>query len=176
MFYLNRNDYFQANTFFNNLTNTPRARQNQHFFGFALGGPMFAPRFGEGGPAVWNGRDRAFWFFSYEGFRENFSVTRNRTVLTDQARNGIFRFTGANGALTSVNLLTIGNATAINPITAAQLNAMPLPNNTLVGDSLNTAGFRYNVTGKDVNDKYVFRYDHVLVQDSDAGSHKVEFV
>jgi hypothetical protein len=176
VFYLNRNDYFQANTFFNNLTNTRRQRQNQHFFGFALGGPMFAPRFGEGGPAIWNGRDRAFWFFSYEGFRENFSATRNRTVLTQEAKNGIFRYTGANGALTSVNLLTIGNAGALNPVTAAQLNAMPLPNNTLVGDSLNTAGFRYNVTGKDVNDKYVFRYDHVLVQDSGAGSHKIEFV
>ena len=176
VFYLNRNDYFQANTFFNNLAGTPRQRQNQHFFGFAVGGPMFAPRFGEGGPAVWNGRDRAFWFFSYEGFRENFSATRNRTVLTPEARNGIFRYNGANGALTSVNLLTIGNAGAINPITATQLNAMPLPNNTLVGDSLNTAGFRYNVTGKDVNDKYVFRYDHVLVQDSGFGSHKAEFV
>ena len=176
VFYLNRNDYFQANTFFNNLTNTPRQRQNQHFFGFALGGPMFAPRFGEGGPAIWNGRDRAFWFFSYEGFRENFSTTRNRTVLTQEAKNGIFRYNGANGALTSVNLLTIGNAGALNPLTASQLAAMPLPNNTLVGDSLNTAGFRYNVTGKDVNDKYVFRYDHVLVQDSGAGSHKIEFV
>jgi hypothetical protein len=176
VFYLNRNDYFQANTFFNNLTNTPRERQNQHFFGFSVGGPMFAPRFGEGGPAIWNGRDRAFWFFSYEGFRENFSATRNRTVLTDQARNGTFRYVGANGAITSVNLLTIGNAGALNPITMAQINAMPLPNNTLVGDSLNTAGFRYNVTGTDPSDKYVFRYDHVLVQDSDLGSHKVEFV
>jgi hypothetical protein len=173
VFYLNRNDYFQANTFFNNLAGTPRQRQNQHFFGFALGGPMFAPRFGEGGPAVWNGRDRAFWFFSYEGFRENFSATRNRTVLTQEARNGVFRYTScvqpqtgcpATAQTLSVNLL------------AAQLNAMPLPNNNLVGDTLNTAGFRYNVTGKDVNDKYVFRYDHVLVQDSGAGSHKVEFV
>lgn len=176
VFYLNRNDYFQANTFFNNLAGTQRARQNQHFFGFALGGPMFGPRFGEGGPAIWNGRDRAFWFFSYEGFRENFSVTRNRTVLTEQAKQGIFRYTGANGALTSVNLLTIGNAAALNPVTLAQLNQMPLPNNNLVGDTLNTGGFRFNVTGKDVNDKYVFRYDHVLVQDSSVGSHKIEFV
>ena len=176
VFYLNRNDYFQANTFFNNQAGTQRARQNQHFFGFALGGPMFGPRFGEGGPAIWNGRDRAFWFFSYEGFRENFSVTRNRTVLTEQAKQGTFRYTGANGALTSVNLLNIGTANALNPVTLAQLNLMPLPNNNLVGDTLNTGGFRYNVTGKDVNDKYVFRYDHVLVQDSDFGSHKLEFV
>jgi carboxypeptidase family protein len=176
VFYLNRNDYFQANTFFNNLTGTPRERQNQHFFGFSVGGPMFGPRFGEGGPAVWNGRDRAFWFFSYEGFRENFSATRNRTVLTDQAKTGVFRYVGANGAITSVNLLAIGAAHSLNPVTIAQLNAMPLPNNTLVGDSLNTAGFRYNVTGTDPSDKYVFRYDHVLVQDSKFGSHKLEFV
>lgn len=176
VFYLNRNDYFQANSFFNNLSGTERERQNQHFFGFALGGPMFGPRFGEGGPSIWNGRDRAFWFFSYEGFRENFSATRNRTVLTQTARNGIFRYIGSNGQVQSVNLLTIGNANALNPVTIAQLNAMPLPNNTLTGDSLNTAGFRYNVTGTDPNDKYVFRYDHVLVQDSGAGSHKLEFV
>ena len=187
VFYLNRNDYFQANTFFNNLTGIPRERQNQHFFGFAVGGPMFAPRFGEGGSAIWNGRDRAFWFFSYEGFRENFSATRNRTVLTETARNGIFRYTSCVRSSTrpecpltaqtlSVNLLTIGAANALNPVTMAQLNAMPLPNNTLVGDSLNTAGFRYNVTGTDPNDKYVFRYDHVLVQDSALGSHKLEFV
>jgi hypothetical protein len=185
IFYLNRNDYFQANDFFNNLTGTPRERQNQHFFGFTLGGPVIAPRFGEGGRSIWNGRDRAFWFFSYEGFRENFSATRNRTVLTPEARTGIFRYTScvqpqsncpATPQTVPVNLLTIGAASALNPITGAQLNAMPLPNNTLVGDSLNTAGFRFNVTGKDTNDKIVLRYDHVLVEDSDLGSHKLEYV
>ena len=67
-FYMNRNDYFQANTFFNNALGTPRPRQNQHFFGFDIGGPIYAPRFGEGGPAVWNGKDKATFFFAYEGF------------------------------------------------------------------------------------------------------------
>lgn len=176
IFYLNRNDYFQANSFFNNLTGVARPRQNQHFFGLALGGPVIAPKFGEGGRSIWNGRDRAFWFFSYEGFRENFSTTRNRTVLTPEAKAGIFRYTGSNGVTQQVSLLTIGSANAINALTAAQLSAMPNPNNTLVGDSLNTAGFRYNVTGKDVNDKYVVRYDHVLVPDSSYGGHKLEVV
>jgi hypothetical protein len=178
VFYQNINDYFQANNFFNNLTGVPRTRQNQHFFGFDVGGPMFLPRFGEGGPAIWNGKDKAFWFFSYEGFRENFSVTRNRTVLTDLARAGQFRYTGSNGQTQTVNLLNIGNPsfTLLNPVTLAQINAMPLPNNTLVGDSFNTAGFRYNVTGTDPSDKYVFRYDHVIVENSKFGSHKAEFV
>jgi hypothetical protein len=178
IFYLIRNDYLEANDFFNNQSGTQRPREHQHFFGFAAGGPVIAPRFGEGGRRIWNGRDKAFWFFSYEGFREHFAATRNRTVLTQEARNGIFRYTGSNGATQSVNLLAIGAASArsLNPITAAQLNAMPLPNNTLVGDSLNTSGFRYNVTGSDPSDKVVARYDHQLVEKSMLGSHKLEFV
>ncbi|MCA1606169.1 MAG: carboxypeptidase-like regulatory domain-containing protein, partial [Acidobacteria bacterium] len=90
LFYMNRNDALQANTFFNNALGTPLPRQNQHFFGFDVGGPIYAPRFGEGGPSLWSGKDSAYFFFAYEGFRDNFSVTRNRTVLTPEARQGIF--------------------------------------------------------------------------------------
>ncbi|MCA1620764.1 MAG: TonB-dependent receptor [Acidobacteria bacterium] len=177
VFYLVRNDWLNANTFFNNLAGTPRERQKQHFFGFAAGGPVWAPHFGEGGPRLWSGRDRAFWFLTYEGFRENFSTTRNRTVLTADARRGVFRYTGANGQTETVNLLNLGVSTpGLNPVTLAQLNAMPLPNNTLVGDSLNTSGFRYNVTGTNPSDKWVARYDHQLVERSPLGSHKLEFV
>lgn len=176
VFYLHRNDALNSNTFFNNLSSSPIARQRQHFFGGDIGGPVFFPSFGEGGPKIFNGRDKAFFFFSYEGFRENFSATRNRTVLTPEARTGLFRYTGTNGQLQSVNLLAIGDRNTLNPITTAIINSTPAPNNTLVGDGFNTAGFRYNVNGSDVNDKYVFRYDHQLVQNTRAGSHKFEFV
>ncbi|MFN2510510.1 MAG: carboxypeptidase regulatory-like domain-containing protein [Pyrinomonadaceae bacterium] len=176
LFYMNRNDALQANSFFNNALGTPRGRQNQHFFGFDIGGPIYAPKFGEGGSSIWSGKDRAYFFFAYEGFRDNFSVTRNRTVLTPQARQGIFRYTGTNGALQTINLLAIGNQNALNPITMAIIGATPPPNNTDVGDGFNTAGFRYNVTGVSNNDKYVGRYDHQLVQDTRVGSHKFEFV
>jgi hypothetical protein len=182
-FYMNRNDALQANTFFNNALGTPRGRQNQHFFGFDIGGPIYAPRFGEGGPALWSGKDTATFFFAYEGFRDNFSVTRNRTVLTPEARQGIFRYTricgtapGCTPGTQTVNLLTIGNQNTLNPITTGIIGATPLPNNTDVGDGFNTAGFRYNVTGISNNDKYVGRYDHQLVNDTWAGSHKLEFV
>lgn len=176
LFYMNRNDALQANSFFNNALGTPRTRQNQHFFGFDIGGPIYFPAFGEGGPMIWDGRDKAHFFFAYEGFRDNFSVTRNRTVLTPEARQGIFRYTGTNGQLQTVNLLAIGNQNQLNPITMGIIGTTPLPNNTDVGDGFNTAGFRYNVTGVSNNDKYVGRYDHQLVQDTPVGSHKFEFV
>lgn len=177
-FYLHRNDAFNTNTFFNNQTvptATPRARQRQHFFGFDLGGPMFLPAFGEGVGFLWDGRDTAHWFFSYEGFRENFSATRNRTVLTAPARTGIFRY-NVGGVTQSVNLLAIGNLPTLNPLTMALINSTPLPNNDEAGDTLNTAGYRFNVGGSDVNDKYVFRYDHHITKKSRYGAHKLEFV
>jgi hypothetical protein len=184
LFYMNRNDNLQANTFFNNALGTPRPPQNQHFFGFDVGGPIYAPRFGEGGPAVWNGKDKATFFFAYEGFRDNFSVTRNRTVMTAEARQGIFRYTricpNPAGSCTpgtqTVNLLAIGSQNALNPITMGIINQLPLHNNNDVGDGFNTAGFRYNVNGVSNSDKYVGRYDHQLVENTVVGSHKLEFV
>jgi hypothetical protein len=183
-FYMNRNDALQANSFFNNALGTPRGRQNQHFFGFDIGGPIYAPRFGEGGPALWNGKDRATFFFAYEGFRDNFSVTRNRTVLTPEARQGTFRYTricptppgSCTAGIQTVNLLAIGNQNTLNPNTMALIGATPTPNNNDVGDGFNTAGFRFNVNGVSNNDKYVGRYDHQLVNDTFLGSHKFEFV
>lgn len=176
LFYLHRNDAFNSNSFFNNLVGTPRAKQRQHFFGFDVGGPVFGPWIKDGRPDIWDGRDTAFFYFSYEGFRENFSATRNRTVLTPQARQGLFRYIDTGGVQQSVNLYAVGNVATPNPITTAILNSMPLPNNTLVGDGLNTAGFQWQVVGADTNDKFVFRYDHLLVKDSPIGTHKFEFI
>lgn len=179
LFYLMRNSALNANNFFNNLNGTrangsqvsPRPDLHQHFYGFTLGGPVVLPRLGEGGKQLWKGRDKAFWFFSYEGFREKFGVTRNRTVLTPEARTGLFRYIGTNGVLQTVNLLAVGRFNTLNPLTQAQLNAMPLPNNTLRGDGLNTQGASFTVTGADPNDKFVTRGDYQF-----AKNHKFEVV
>ena len=40
--------------------------RNTHQYGGTAGGPVFLPRFGEGGPSIWNGRNRTFWFVYYE--------------------------------------------------------------------------------------------------------------
>ena len=175
VFWQHRNDALNANTFFNNLAGTPKTKLRENFFGGTIGGPLWFPKKAFG-PLGYDGRNRSFWFFSYEGFRSPFSVTRNRTVLTEEARKGIFRYTGANGQVQSVNLLQLGNFSALNPVTGAQLNAMPLPNNTLVGDTFNTAGFRYNAVGSSPNDKFVGRFDQQLIENSRIGSHKLEFV
>lgn len=39
-------------------------------FGFTIGGPLHLPRFGEGGPAIIDGRDRTFFFYLFQGDRQ----------------------------------------------------------------------------------------------------------
>jgi hypothetical protein len=45
----------------------PELRQNQ--FGGTFSGPLMLPRFGEGDKTYWSGRNKTFFFFSYEGQR-----------------------------------------------------------------------------------------------------------
>jgi hypothetical protein len=171
VFYQHRNDALNANTFFNNATGTPKAILKQHFFGISASGPLWLPK-------IYDGRDKSFWFFSYEGFREPFSVTRNRTVLSDEAKAGIYRYVGANGQIQSVNLLSLGNFHALDPLTVSKFNAMPSANNDICGacDQLNLRGFRYNVPGTDPSDRYNGRFDQQLFNGEKWGSHRVEFV
>src|ERR1700752_3381124 len=173
------NESYNANTFFNNFNGTVRPILRQHFYGGDIGGPVYLPRFGEGGPSVYSGKDRAFFFFSYEAFRQSQGRANNRNgVLTAEAKNGIFRYVGTNGALQTVNLLSIGSVHALNPVMTAHLAQIPAANNfnCSTSDGFNIGCYTFNVSESNVNDKYVFRYDHQLFQDTHLGSHKIEFV
>jgi len=173
------NESYNANTFFNNFNGTPRPILRQHFFGFDIGGPMYFLKFGEGGPSHWSGKDKAFFFFSYEAFRQNQGRANNRNgVLTQEARNGIFRYVGTNGQLQTVNLLSIGTVHTLNPVMTAHLGQIPLPNNFNCSnsDGFNIGCYTFNVSETNSNDKYVARYDHQLVENTWMGSHKLEFV
>ncbi|MFN2577672.1 MAG: TonB-dependent receptor domain-containing protein [Pyrinomonadaceae bacterium] len=44
-------------------------------FGGTVGGPIILPRFGEGDKSTWNGKNRAFFFASYEGIRQPQTIT-----------------------------------------------------------------------------------------------------
>ena len=58
-------------------------------FGGSVGGPLYLPRFGEGGPAVYSGKNRLFFFFSYEGLRENTTSLSTGYVETPQFRQAV---------------------------------------------------------------------------------------
>ena len=69
--------------------NAPRIRVNQQLsqYGGSIGGPLPIPNFGEGnGPAFRLGRNKAFFFFSYEGLRSSNSDTVNAFIETPEFR------------------------------------------------------------------------------------------
>ena len=81
-----RNDALDAlNVFDFNSSEAQPFKRNQ--FGVSVGGPLVLPRFGEGGSqTVNNGRDRTFFFFTYEGLRQRQVVNLNTVVLSEQQR------------------------------------------------------------------------------------------
>ncbi|NDD63375.1 MAG: carboxypeptidase regulatory-like domain-containing protein, partial [Acidobacteria bacterium] len=105
-----RNPALNANYWFNNRdlrpdprTGTaPRDRVLVNQYGFRLGGPIWIPK-------IFDGRDKAFFFVNYEEFRIPEAASRQRTILTEQARQGIFRYNTAAG-VQSVNLYQLATA------------------------------------------------------------------
>ncbi len=107
-----RNDIFDARNFFQNTGNKPELRQNQ--FGASIGGPII--------------RDKTFFYFDYEGFRQVTGVTNTGTVPTLAEWNDINSQNGGSPEM----LLSASNGTAglpINPIMLNYLRLFPKPTN-----------------------------------------------
>ncbi len=80
-----RNDVFDARNFFNKKPlPKPPLRQNQ--FGGTFSGPILFPGFGDGSPGWYNGRNRTFFFFSYEGLQLRLPITINTMVPSQRIR------------------------------------------------------------------------------------------
>lgn len=92
LFEFAQNDYFQPRNPNGTLDAQGRRSKNKlkyNQFGGTIGGPVWLPRFGEGGPSFFN-KDRTFFFFSYEGLRNNARAINFTRVLTEAERRGDF--------------------------------------------------------------------------------------
>ena len=80
-----RNEKLDANQWFANANRQPRQIYKQNDFGAAVGGPVWIPK-------LYNGRDRTFFFFSSEAFRNRVGASAGfATVPTEEMYNGDFR-------------------------------------------------------------------------------------
>lgn len=68
---------------------TERVERFFRQFGGSLGGPLYLPRFGEGGRSTMGGKNKSFFFLSYEGLRENTTNTSVQYVETPQYRQSV---------------------------------------------------------------------------------------
>ncbi len=85
-----RNRALNANSFFNNARGLERRLDNFHNYGGTIGGPIYIPRFGEGGKSLYSGKNRGFFFFAYEGFRRTAAGARTSTLPLTAWKQGDF--------------------------------------------------------------------------------------
>lgn len=162
-FEFNRNTAFAANSFFSNRSGIPISFLNRNNFGGKVLGPMPLPHFGEGGPVFL--KDKAFFFFGYEGLRTRTSSLRQRTILLPNARQGIFTYRDNANVTRTVNLFSLlpagSGISGVDPIVAQSiLSAVPTAGNrTDIGDQLNTTGLSFNQPSNSDRDVYTTRLD-----------------
>jgi hypothetical protein len=125
VFHTYRNDALNANSFFNNRNlapdpktgKAPKADLVLNQPGFNAGGPIMIP-------GLFDGHDKAFFFFNYEDSREPSNIRRDRVIFNPDAMQGVFSYS-AGGSVRSVNLFDLarnaglgGSNLSVDPVIA----------------------------------------------------------
>lgn len=161
VFYLYRPTFGSSNNFFNNLSGLERGSLARDVFGGAVGGPLV--------------KNRAFFFYSYEGQKEQFGESVVRVVPLAHLGQGEMKFLGGapGDPPGTVRLVTINTAqfnqifpqVGFNPSAVAVLAsaASRYPANDItVGDGVNTSGFRFNADRSINENTHIARLDFNL--------------
>ncbi|HWZ29991.1 MAG TPA: carboxypeptidase-like regulatory domain-containing protein [Bryobacteraceae bacterium] len=125
-----------ANSFFNNKAGLGNPVTHYNQYGITAGGPIFVPK-------VFNGKNKLFWFFAWEGVKDSQPNTTFLTVPTDAERKGDFSALLALGSQyqlydpfsakqsgTTITRTPIANniIQQVNPVAAAYMKFFPEPN------------------------------------------------
>jgi TonB dependent receptor len=153
-----RNSAFDSRSYFDPLSGEPSFRRNQ--FGATIGGPIV--------------KDKTFFFFNYEGFRQAQGVSNQSTVLSPNARTGLVTCTqaaagktqnaacktSAGGTVAPAGTAGVQQLT-INANALPYLALYPVPNGTISG---NTGIFNFVSATVGNEDQSVAHLDHNFSQ------------
>jgi Carboxypeptidase regulatory-like domain/TonB dependent receptor/TonB-dependent Receptor Plug Domain len=131
-----RNDALDANNWFNNNLNLRRPAEHVNDFGGTFGGPLY--------------RNKAFFFFSYEGLR----LTLPQTVETEVPAN-----TPVFDPLTGTD---VNPRTAAPPVLQPFFNAFPLPSGPGLTDGSMLAPFNSSYSNPSTLNSWSIRIDDSL--------------
>jgi hypothetical protein len=184
-----RNEDMDANGFNANHTVpvTPKGSFSRNQYGATLGGPVIIPK-------LYHGKDKTFFFVSYEGLRDTQATSFLGTVPTQLERQGNFSqtydakgnliviynpyttMTGTNYSRQAVsgNILTNIPGVTLNPIGQALVNLYPMPNQTGVGGS-DLDNFFSNAPTTDDNNSIDVRIDHKFNEHHSIFGHITNF-
>jgi hypothetical protein len=182
LYEFHRNRIFDANNFFQNRAGAAKPPHVQNQFGLNFSGPIVMPRFGEGGPSTYNLKNKAFFFFNYEGTRVRKGVTRLGNVpLANEIRGDFSAAAGTANRVTYAQIFDrvgdcrakvpgafnpngsfINNqipAACLDPLAQKVLGILPGPNVIPGSGPLNLSNFLRSPGIVDDNDSYTARVD-----------------
>jgi hypothetical protein len=143
----------EANDWFNNDAGIPRSPLIRNYYGGAAGGPIK--------------RDKAFFFFDFDGRHDTLSNLIRRTVPGLALRSGDMMYVNTSGTQVP---WTATNMMSADPTGAGYDQALfkvitsryPPPNDFTRGDKINTSGFDFNAPYPLSEQNYVGRVDYNL--------------
>jgi hypothetical protein len=152
--WFNRNKSVAARTYFN-YAPALKPAYNRNEFGYTVGGPVVIP-------GLYNGKNKTFFFTSFEGLRERQNPNYLTSVATQAMRNG--DYTGLPTILDPLSGLPFGNnqvpSARIDPRSKTLIGYVPLPNVTATGPAGTLNNYRWTIpVARDVN-RYSVRIDH----------------
>ena len=170
-----RNYRFQANDRSNSINNVTRPKSKYQYPGGNIGGPLYLPRFGEGGKPYYSLKDRVFFFVGYERYYQQVDEGSNKfRVPTLKERQGDFSEAApgsifvpagctANGVTGNAGSNGPGDAAPGNdlrpcgdPFGKALLNLFPLPNLSVPYGQNN---YVYSVLRPNNRNQFTSRFD-----------------
>jgi hypothetical protein len=168
LYEFNRDNKFSANQFFTNASQSPKPELSRHQFGGRAAGPVM--------------RDKLFFFFNYEGFRQTTQTSQNLVVpVNPDFYNGVFRYSDLAGNVQSVNVLQLSGLSVDPTVQSLLLSRIPQPssvNNYAAANAdstatkiLNTAGYLFNQSDISERNQYTGKVDF-----NASNAHKFEGV
>ncbi|MBI2689363.1 MAG: TonB-dependent receptor [Acidobacteria bacterium] len=177
-----QNRELNGTDFFLNRTGRAKPPLNQHNYGTAVGGPVLIPK-------IYNGKNRTFWFFNYEGFRQR-AASAATAIYPSRAQleGNLADDSAGTGLLPRNSALCTANPTArkcvdvldpntglpfpnnvipasrLDPTTRLALPYIPAPNVAVPANSLAFPSFNTIGTPSQINDwdQYNVRLDHQI--------------
>jgi hypothetical protein len=129
----NENNVLTATPFFTNAAGAKKTVFRSNQWGMTAGGPVYIPK-------VFNGKDKVFFFFAYEGYHSSTPAPTYYTVATDAEKGGDF------SALLKLNNGS-KNYTLYDPKSAvlngSTVTRTPFPGNIISPDRLNTIATKF---------------------------------
>jgi hypothetical protein len=169
-FWFYRTPRFNANEWENNINNIGKRQFVQNIWGGSVGGPIK--------------KNKLFFYTNLQQLRARESAQVNRTVLTQSARQGIFRYNTAGrnqpsgvagsaidasgNVLPNINVATYNvvqndpGRLGIDSTIRGLIDQTPLPNNFTGGDGLNTAFYTFTPLQREQQWDYTGKVDYIL--------------